>query len=465
MQHREKSFFKGFFIYTIGNLGSKFINTILFPIFSFYILPNQMGLYDLSIVIIYLLIPVFTMNTRESAIRFLLDPLFANEKDSVIKYTIKNILNGIFYSSILIIIIQLIHPIPYFSWVFATFICILIYEIVVQIARGIGETKLFVVSGILNTFLTACISILLVVFFKMDIRAVFLANIIARIICIVLIDFKIHYIQSMIRTKGIKSSIDKSMLKYALPLLPNFIMFWIIENLSRLFINKYLGIEQNGLYAIVIKFSSILLTFSYIFYQTWQELAIKYYHSEDRNHFFTRVFNQYFLGLSLAVMIIGFGTKSIYPYIVDKNYHEGVAYIYPLLVSVVFYALAFFLDMSYQCSKLSKKALPSIISTAILSVLLNFIFIKPFGMMGITYALIISYVFLATFRLIDSRKIIPIKIEKESIFAILLLIVGWVINQEVSNIFILSGVAFLAASVFLLIFGRPALQYFREKNN
>ncbi|MFZ4455724.1 MAG: lipopolysaccharide biosynthesis protein [Bacteroidales bacterium] len=463
MQHREKSFFQGFLIYTVGNLGSKFINTILFPIFSFYILPNQMGIYDLSIVLIYLLIPVFTMNTRESAIRFLLDPNYINERDSVIKYTIKNVINGIFYSSIIIVIIELIHPMQYFWWVFVTFISILIYEIVVQIARGIGQTKLFVASGIMNTFFIASISILLVVFFKFDIRAVFLANIISRIICILIIDYRIHFINSVFRTKGIKSSIDKSMLKYALPLLPNFIMFWLIDNQSRIFINKYLGIEQNGLYAIVIKFSSILLTFSYIFYQTWQELSIKYYNSEDRNYFFTKVFNKYYLGLSLAVMIIGFGTKSIYPFIVDKNYHEGIVYIYPLLVSVVFYALAFFLDMSYQCSKESKRALPSIISTAILSVILNFLFIKPYGMMGITYALIISYLFLTIFRFIDSQSIIPIKLQKESLFATILIIIGWIINIEISNVFVLSGIALLSCCFFLLIFGKHALHYFKEK--
>lgn len=422
-----------------------------------------MGFYDLSLVIIYLVSPIFTMNTREGAIRFLIDPQYSSVKDSVIKYTIKNIINGVFYSTIAIFTIQLIHPIPYFGWVYVTYLSILIYEIVIQIARGIGETKLFVASGILNTFIIASTSIVLFVFFKADIRAVFFANIISRLACIILINYKIHYIQSVIKTKGIKSSIDKSMLRYALPLLPNFILFWLIENLSRIFINKYLGIDQNGLFAIVVKFSSILLTFSFIFYQTWQELAIKYYNSDDRDYFFSKVFNQYFLGLSLAVMIIGFGTKSVYPFIVDKNYHAGIIYIYPMLVSVVFYALAFFLDTLYQCSKKSRKALPSIISTTILSIILNFALIKLLGIMGITYTLIISYLFLTIFRLIDSRKIVPIRINKESYFAVALLVIGWVINQKISNIFVLSGIALISASVFLLIFGKRALLHFTNK--
>ena len=463
MQKRERAFFKGLYIYTIGNLGSKVISTILFPIFSFYILPNEMGIYDLSIVLIYLISPIFTMNTKEGAIRFLIDPQYVNEKDSVIKYTIKNIINGIFYSTIFILIIQAIHPIPYFGWVYTTFISILVYEIVIQIARGIGETKLFVISGIVNTFIIATTSIVLFVFFKADIRAVFFANILSRLVCIILIDFRIHYIKSVFKTKGIKSSIDKSMLRYALPLLPNFILFWLIENLSRLFINKYLGIEQNGLFAIVVKFSSILLTFTNIFYQTWQELAIKYYNSDDREYFFSRVFNHYFLGISLAVMIIGFGIKSIFPYIVDKNYHEGIIYIYPMLVSVVFYALAFFIDTLYQCSKESKKALPSIISTTILAIILNFLFIKPFGMMGITYALIISYLFLTIFRLIDSQKILSIKIQKEGAIAIIVLIIGWIINDKINNILILSGISILSSLIFLATFGKRALLYFKKQ--
>jgi O-antigen/teichoic acid export membrane protein len=360
-------------------------------------------------------------------------------------------------------IAQLIHPIPYFGWILGSLITYMAYEIIVQIARGIGQTKLFIISGILSTFLTASISIALVIGFKMDIQAVFFANIVARIFCIILIEYRIHFLKEFFNSATQSAEINKIMLRYALPLLPNFILFWFIDNSSRIFINQYLGIEQNGLYAIIIKFPNILLTFSFIFYQTWQEMAIKFYDSPDRNQFFSNIFNQYAIGLSLAVVMIGFGIKSIFPFIVDSKYQVGIIYIYPLLVAVVFNSLAFFMDMSYQCSKQSSKSLPSIISTAILSVFLNYILVKHFGMMGVVYALILSYIFLTIFRVVDSRKIIPITIKKESIFAILILISGWFLNITPMKSYLSITIAMISFCVFSFIFGKPLLSNFLKK--
>lgn len=462
MKSRSNTFIQRFLIYSVGHLGSKFINLLLFPIFSFYIIPKEMGIYDISIVLIYLFIPIFTLNTKDSSIRFLIDPELKNQQDEVIRFILRNMLNGAFIASFAFTLINIFFPIPNFGWILITFISILFFEILIQIVRGTENPKLFVTAGIINTFFTALISIVLVVYFKYDIRAVYFATIVSRLICIVLINHRLKLTPYFFKLKEIGKETKRNVLRYAIPLLPNFILFWIIDNFSKIVIINYLGAEFNGLYAIIIKFSSILLTFANIFHQTWQEQAIKYYHSPDRDYFFSKVFNRYFLGLSLAVMAIGFGTKTIYPFIVDKNYHAGVVYIYPLLVSVLFYALAFFLEMSYQCSKQSKRALPSIISTAILSIVLNLILIKPFGIMGVTYSLVISYSFLTIFRFIDSRSLIPIKINWESILAITLLITGWVINDKVQDIKILSAIAVLAALSFALLYAPRAILHIKH---
>lgn len=55
---------------------------------------------------------------------------------------------------------------------------------------------------------------------------------------------------------------------------------------SRLFIEHFLGLEANGIFAVAMKFSTILETFSVIVYQAWQETAIKQYGAADRSKFF-----------------------------------------------------------------------------------------------------------------------------------------------------------------------------------
>ena len=85
-------------------------------------------------------------------------------------------------------------------------------------------------------------------------------------------------------------SLNRALLKYSLPLLPNAVCWWLLGSSSRLFIEHFLGLEANGIFAVAMKFSTILETFSVIVYQAWQETAIKQYGAADRSKFFSRIF-------------------------------------------------------------------------------------------------------------------------------------------------------------------------------
>lgn len=460
---REKTFYRGIFVYTIGNFGTKIVNTLIFPLLSFYILPAQMGLLDMSIVYIYLLIPILSLNVKDSAIRFLMSEEHQQDHGYIILFCLKKLMNGILYSALIAIILQSFFSIPFLWWIYLAFISTLAFEIIVQIVRGSGHVKIFAFGHILFSIVFAISSIIFVKVLGMDIRGIFLGHIFAKIVSIFVLEMKVKFLQKALKNKKILPDLRKEMLHYSVTFIPNIVLFQIIEHSSKLFISQFLGLDQNGLFAIVIKFSSILLSLANIFYQTWQELAIKFYNSEDRNNFFTNVFNHYLFGLSLLAIIIGFGAKLIFPYVVGIHYRPGVIYIYPLLISVLFSAIALFLDMIYQCSKQSQKSLPSIIATAILAIVLNYFLVKNYGILGGIYAMISSYAFLSIFRLIDSHHIVPIRIKRKSVLAIVILIVGWYINVTMSNQWLFLLITASASVLFLYLYGIGAVRYLKGR--
>src|SRR5699024_8696569 len=130
------------------------------------------------------------------------------------------------------------------------------------------------------------------------------------------------------------------LLKYSLPLLPNAVCWWLLGSSSRLFIEHFLGLEANGIFAVAMKFSTILETFSVIVYQAWQETAIKQYGAADRSKFFSSIFNTYILILSVLALIFVFVLKINYSWLVDSRYLESLQYLYPMFISVICFALA-----------------------------------------------------------------------------------------------------------------------------
>lgn len=158
------------------------------------------------------------------------------------------------------------------------------------------------------------------------------------------------------------------------------------------------------MYAVAIRFVSILQTLAFIFYQAWQETAILQYQSPDRNRFFSQVLNNYIFIVCVLLVGFCFSLKMCYSWIVDTNYQSSLPYIFPLAISTSIFAISAYFDMGYQCAKDTKRTLPAIILSAVVNVALNFLLVSPFGVYGVVATLIITYLVLVTYRWFDTKR-------------------------------------------------------------
>lgn len=430
--NRGKQFLSTFSIYAIGTIGAKLVAFALMPLYTFFLAKEEMGYFDLSITIIMLMIPFITFDLRDGAFRFLIDKTCPYPQKDVISYIVRTLVRN----NVVIVILSVIgyfylSHLPYYPVIVATLIAYACYEVMIQVVRGMGHTKFFVSIGIINTVLVLTLSVLFLVVFKWGVLAIFLANFISRLISLAIIEFKLKFISLYFKNrKEYNKEVGHELLRYTLPLLPNVLAWWAIESSSKVFIVEYLGLEYNGIFAIAVKFSNILQIAAGIFYQTWQEIAIKEMDSNDRNHFFSKIFNNYFLFLSAIVVLGTLGLRIIYPYIVAENYHESYIYIYPLFLAVQLHAMGSFLDLAYQCSRKTYRGLPSIISTAILALVLYFFTVKQWGLMGISISLVISYAYLMIYRLFDTRFCFTIAPNVLFIVSLLILAVGGILTYH-----------------------------------
>lgn len=424
-QERSSKFLKDLGIYAIGNLGSKIITFAMVPLYTFFVKnTGDFGYYDLCLTVIFLIMPLATLQLRDGAFRFLLETQDQIERSKIITFIYRTLLTSVMVSLVATILLAMFTSIGYLWYCLLLLLAMSFFEVITQVARGLGNNKDFVAAGIISSMGIGVFSIILVAFGGLGIKGIFLANILARLVAIIFLELKLHIFATYFKCNMGLGQVGRDILKYSLPLLPGSLCWWLTGSSDRWFINHFVGIDANGIYAVAFRFNGIILTLSTIFYQAWQETAILQYNSQDRDKFFSKMFNTYIGVLAILLTAYTFTLKLFYPVIVDANYQESVNYLYPMGISAVIFALSAFFDMGYQCAKDTPRTLPAIFLAAVLNLVCNLVLVKYIGVYGAIITSIITYLVLFIYRLHDMKRYFKLSLYNSSIIAAVLIPVG-----------------------------------------
>ena len=428
-QSRSKKFVKDFGIYAIGNLGSKLITFLMVPLYTYFVeKPSDYGYFDLCLQVCMLLVPVVTLQLRDGSFRFLLETQDSSDRTQIVSFVYRTL---------------------FFTMCF--------YEVLAQVSRGLGNNKAFIAIGLIASFGIGIFSLIFVVGFKMGIAGIFLANILARIVALLLVELKMQTLSRFFRIKVDFKQVSREILHYSLPLIPVTLCWWLTTTSDRFFVKYFLGLEITGLYAVAVRFGGVIHTLSNIFFQTWQENAIQQFHSKDRDIFFSNVFNNYIFILAFTLIVFTFTVKICFNWIVGPNYQQSIEYIYLVNLSTILFAITAFFEIPYQCAKDTKAAMPSIVLTAIINIVLNLILTPILHIYGVIVTSITSYLVLILYRWIDTRKYFTLHFHKRTLIPLILILVGilpynWSHNHYFDILFI------IIASVILYYSTSPELR-------
>ena len=146
---KNKALVVGTLTYAIGNFGTKILSFLIVPLYTFYILPEDLGDYDLLMTTVSLLSPLLTMKISDAAYRWIISD--KEHTDITIATTYQLLFQNCAFASVLLLLIN--HFIP--IWNCGYFIGILIadrmLECIQKLLRGLRNQKLFAVSGVFYT--------------------------------------------------------------------------------------------------------------------------------------------------------------------------------------------------------------------------------------------------------------------------------------------------------------------------
>ena len=415
---------KNMALFALSSIGTRMISFFLVPLYTAAFTTPEYGCVDLVSTIATLLLPAITINIGEAVMRFSLDDT-TNESDIICIGVLVTSLS-VALGTIVFAVLRFFPQITVSGWIVYLF-CISqgIYQTAISILRGQEQLLQYAVGNILSTFLAAMLNIVFLLVFKWGINGYFLSYITAFFVagtyCVISGD-----VFATLKNFHINPSLMGEMLKYSIVLVPNSMMWWIMNSSDHIMVTAMISVTANGIYAISYKLPSALSALSTVFNQAWSYSAIHENKSADRVEFNRNMYDKLLRFLLIVTSLLMCVMKPLMKIYVAPAYYEAWIYTPYLLVGSFFLTMATFLSTFYTVNKDSKGFLYSSSFGALINITLNWALIPVIGVHGAALATCVSYVSVFLYRVRDTRKYIKIDVFRHEYIAgyVILILTG-----------------------------------------
>ena len=271
--------------------------------------------------------------------------------------------------------------------------------------RSKGNVRLYAIDGIFTTVMNILFNLLFLIVFKLG-NTGYLLSVICADVCSVLFLTYLGRLTKYFILFGVNRKLRHAMLKFAIPMIPTTVMWWIINVSDTFFVSEMLDFTQSGIYKAAYRLPNMIALLSGIFSQAWNMSAIGEKNSRTVAKFYTNVFSAF----QSFVFVVGAGMlmliKPIIAVICDTPFH--IAYIYTpfLVLAVVYNCFVTFMGSIYVVSKQSKRSMVTTAVGAAANIGLNAFLIPLIGIHGAAIATCVSYLVVFFIRVVDTKKFV-----------------------------------------------------------
>lgn len=406
-----KRFLKSSLVYFAGNILTKLVAFFLLPIYTSLLPSEDMGYYDYSISLLNMLIPVICMEIWSGIMRFMFD---SKEKEK--KY--KAVFNGLvifafslFLYTLVFVVLGLVKDVRLIAWIFLYGFFVMLQNIFGAIARGVGLSQIYALSGIVASFVTALTTIVLMLVFNMLLEALYIGAILGFIAQIFIIEKKVKVLPN-IKISMFDKVMIKRMLKFSLPLSLNSAFFWFLSSYNRVAITANLGLSATGMYAVAGKFTAVMTLVSTSFSLAWQELAYSKGNDQDRGELYNAASNYYlkflFAGLLLMTPLI----SVVFPFLIHENYGDAYELVPLYLLATAASIFSSFLGNIFGAEKKTGVIMYSTVIAAIVNVLTLHLLIGKIGTQAANISLFLGFLTNIIIRIAMLKNVAKIRPDK-----------------------------------------------------
>lgn len=422
---KAKLFIENMLIYGLGGIISKLVPILMLPIVT-RLMPGTIyfGLSDMSNTILSFGSAVAVIGMYDAMYRMFFekdDLKFKKEICSTaltFTLTMSLIVCALMVAGRNLIAKCFFKDTKYSYLVYITAVTILVSAtntIVAAPTRMQNKRKVFLITNTISPILSYSISIPLILMGHYVI-ALPLAALIAGI-SMELIFYILN--RSWFDIKLFKKEHLKPLLALAIPLFPNFLIYWIFNSSDKIMITNILDVGQAGIYSVGSKLGHTSQLIYTAFAGGWQYFA--FYTMKDNHQVETNSKIYEYLGLIsfAATSIICVLSQPMFKLLFPEQYYDGY-------IAAPYLFMAPLLQMLYQIGQnqflIIKRTWPGMFilsAGAITNVVFNYLLIPVFGIEGAAIATLFGYVITCVVDIVVLIKCGLMKTSKRFLFAVI----------------------------------------------
>ena len=373
---------------------------LLMPLYTAYLTPAAFGAADIIAGTAVLLLPFVSFNAPEAVFRFRAG---GDREKQVFSCGVLMLTGGM-------VVLLLLMPFTALLPVLETYRIYLFFYVLASVARSFlahwvraeGNYTLYAVQQVFCTFSTVALLVLFLPVLRLGTGGYLAATVTADALTAAILLLYLRPWRYFAFT-AVKKEPLFAMLRYALPLMPTTVLWWVTSVSDRYIILHYHGENVMGLYAAAGRIPSVLTFGVAAFLEVWHYTAVRAGEGE-RSRLFDRVYALLLPVLTAVSAFLVLFARSITGLLFAADYADAARYVPILTVGSLFSALSAYLGSIYTVRLNSVASLLTALFGAALNVLLNLWWIPRGGAMAAALATAVSYLAMFLLRVFHSRR-------------------------------------------------------------
>ncbi|OGI00698.1 MAG: hypothetical protein A2Y25_11525 [Candidatus Melainabacteria bacterium GWF2_37_15] len=344
--------------YTPSKVIGMLMNMAMVPIYTNLLLPEQYGLYNISIGILSLIAIIFSDWVGMAALRFLKEHF---KTDNVKE----------FFSSILFLILSnllVMYVIAFFLFnylksyfkvpeenlflVLVLIIPIAFRALMFQILRAQIKPFVYTVLSIFNQFTTIGLGIYFIKYFNLNSTGILWG----MLVSITLVDVIMLVFCKMFLSSSIKKISTKSLggfYKYGVPIAASSLGMWIITQSNKFVIQYFKGSEYNGYIGVGynVTFSILFPLFAVITLAGIPRIINRYEEGKDVSPLVSKLSGYFFVAFTPAVFLMCYFPQQLVLLLSNEKYISAAGLIPFLALSAFVYGMTEYTVIQYHLAK------------------------------------------------------------------------------------------------------------------
>jgi O-antigen/teichoic acid export membrane protein len=339
--------------------------------------------------------------------------------------------------------------------------------------RVLEKSKIYVIITNLRLLLALSLNVYFVAVLKLKVLGILLSGLICSVLFFAVLVFPI-----LMRT-GLRFSPAKcvEMLKFGLPFIATNIAAFIVHACDRVFLKHYGALDLTGIYSVGYRMGSSINAFvTSPFIQVWLPRRFAIHRLPHAKPTYARVLTYYFAIVTLFGVWMSIVSRDALLIIGQPSYYEAAGIIPIVVLAYTIFGLDYHFEIGIMLAKKTKYVAYVTVGSAVLNILLNFLLIPRFKMIGAAYATVACFAARVACTRWISNRLYPLHFEygrlaRIAVVAVVVFIVGWMIpypsifqsyladySGHAADLRILGVIFFGIRSVLMLLF--PVILHF-----